>query len=72
MKFCISAIHLGRYRIDMLDDDNQIITGIDGGSAYVMMLLTKWMFEPEHAQYQRDQRASSNELGAPVIKELER
>lgn len=71
MKFCISKIHLGRYRIDWLDDNNQIVSSTDGGSALVMLMITDWIFMPEHAQYQRDQRKSSDELAAPIIKELE-
>lgn len=70
MKFCISKIHLGRYRVDMLNDDNQIIQGYDGGSAMVMIFLSQWLFEPEYQQYQRDQRASSDALGQVAIDDM--
>lgn len=70
MKFCITPIHLGRYTIEMLDNNNQIITGTDGGSALVMLMLSKWLFEPEHAQYQRDQTANSDMLGAAAIQDM--
>lgn len=70
MKFCISKIYLGRYRIDILDENNQIVSGTDGGSALVMVLLTKWLFEPEHLQYQKDQRTSSDALGRAVIDDI--
>lgn len=62
MKILISTIHLGRYRIDLLDDDDQISTSTDGGSALIMKLLTEFIFGPEHAQYERDQWASSEDL----------
>lgn len=67
MKFCISPIHLGRYRIDMLDDDNKIISGTDGSSAIVMVMLTKWLFEPEARQYKVDERANSDALAEATI-----
>lgn len=70
LKFCVSVIHLGRYKLEMLDEDNMVITGCDGGSAYIMLMLAKWLFEPEHAQYQRDQRANSNELGNNLIEDM--
>lgn len=67
MKFCISIIHLGRYKLEMLDNDYKIVWGADGGSAFIMVQLCKWMFEPEHMQYQRDQRASSDTIASEVI-----
>jgi hypothetical protein len=67
MKFCITKIHLGRYKIDMLDDNNQIVRGYDCGSAGVMVALTEWMFKDEALQYQHDQRRSSDELGDEAI-----
>lgn len=70
MKFCISRIYLGRYKLDMLDDNNQIVQGTDGGPAYIMIMLTKWLFEPEHTQYLKDQRASSNDLGNSVVEDM--
>ncbi len=70
MKFCISTIHLGRYRIEMLDDNNQVVTGTDGGSALIMLMLTKWLFEPEHRQYQQDQRENSDAIGGAVINDM--
>lgn len=70
MKFCISRIHLGRYRIDMLDDNNQIISGTDGSSAIVMVMLTKWLFEPEARQYKADERASSDALAKATIDDM--
>jgi hypothetical protein len=72
MKFCISPIHLGRYKIEFLDDNNQVVNGTDGGSALVMIMLTKWLFDPEHLQYQRDQRANSDELGNAIVDEMRR
>lgn len=72
MKFCISQIHLGRYKIEMLDENNQVVTGTDGGSALVMLMLTKWLFEPEHAQYQRDQRQNSDDIGKALIEDMKR
>lgn len=70
MKFCVSLIHLGRYKIDLLDDNDQIIVGHDGGSALVMLMLTEWLFRPEHNQYQRDQEANSDQLGEEAIKQI--
>lgn len=67
MKICISEIHLGRYRIDLLDENNQIINGTDGGSALIMCWLTDMIFKREHAQYLADQRRSSDDLGAAAI-----
>lgn len=67
MKLCISKIHLGRYRIEQLDNNNQVINGTDGGSALIMMWLTDWIFKQEHTQYLIDQRRSSDELGAEAI-----
>ncbi len=72
MKFCISKIHLGRYKIDMLDENNQIVSGMDGGSALVMTLLTEWLFVPEHHQYMKDQRASSDALADEAIGNMKR
>jgi hypothetical protein len=63
MKMCISIIHLGRYKIDMLDDDNQIVISYDCGLAGVLVALNNWLFVPEHVAYQGDQRRSSNQLG---------
>ena len=70
MKLCISKIHLGRYRIEWLDDDHQILSGTDGGLALVYMCLTDWLARPEHAQYEFDQRKSSDELGKEAIQSL--
>lgn len=70
MKFCITPIHLGRYKIEMLDENNQIISGTDGGSVLVMLMLSKWLFEPEYQQYQRDQRANSDALGQAAITDM--
>jgi hypothetical protein len=67
MKLCISKIHLGRYRIEMLDENNQVTQGTDGGSALIMVWLTNWIFEEEARQYQIDQRRSSDEIGAEAI-----
>ena len=70
MKICISEIHLGRYRIDILDENNQVISGTDGGSALIMMWLTDWIFKREHIQYMQDQRRSSDDIGAAAIKDI--
>ncbi len=70
MKMCISIIHLGRYKIDMLDDSNQIVRGYDCGLAGVLVALNNWLFVPEHIAYQSDQRKSSNELGNEVMKNM--
>lgn len=70
MKLCISKIHLGRYRLEILDDNNQVVNGTDGGSALIMMWVTDWIFKDEHAQYQIDQRRSSDEIGAAAIEDL--
>lgn len=67
MKFCVSVIHLGRYKIEMLDENNKVLNGFDGGSALIMLMLAKWLFEPEHMQYQRDQKANSDQLGEEAI-----
>jgi|HubBroStandDraft_6_1064221.scaffolds.fasta_scaffold02348_7 hypothetical protein len=72
MKFCISIIHLGRYKLEILDNNYQIVWGADGGSAFIMVQLCKWIFEPEHAQYQRDQRASSDKIAETVIGDMRR
>lgn len=70
MKMCISIIHLGRYKIDMLDDDNQIVRGYDCGLAGLMVALNNWIFIPEHVQYLRDQKASSNDLSRVLIDDM--
>jgi hypothetical protein len=70
MKLCITKIHLGRYKIDMLDDANQITSGFDCGSAGVIVALTEWIFRDEALQYQRDQRKSSDELGREAIQKM--
>jgi|HubBroStandDraft_3_1064219.scaffolds.fasta_scaffold00002_71 hypothetical protein len=70
MKMCISIIHLGRYKIDMLDDDNKIVRGYDCGLAGVLVALNNWIFVPEHVAYQADQRKSSDELGREAILKL--
>jgi hypothetical protein len=70
MKLCITKIHLGRYKIDMLDENNQILSGYDCGSAGVMVALNNWMFVPEHLQYMADQRKSSAELGEEAIRQI--
>jgi len=70
MKVCISIIHLGRYRIEMLDDDNQVVNGTDGGSALIISMLADWIFKPEAAQYQRDQQANSRAIGDAIIADM--
>ena len=70
MKFCISTIHLGRYKIEMLDKNNQVLFGTDGSSAIVMLMLTKWLFEPEAQQYKRDERASSDALTNSLVEDM--
>lgn len=70
MKMCISIIHLGRYKIDMLNDDNQIIRGYDCGLAGLMVALNNWIFVPEHVAYQGHQRRSSNDLGNEVMRNM--
>lgn len=71
MKFCITPIHLGRYKIEMISEEtNQVVTGTDGGSALVMLMLSKWLFEPEHIQYQRDQRTNSDAIGNALIEDM--
>ena len=70
MKLCISKIHLGRYKIDMLDENNQITNGWDCGSAGIMVALTEWIFREEALQYQRDQRKSSNDLGNEAMHKM--
>lgn len=71
MKLCISIIHLGRYKIEMLDDDNQVLRGYDCGLAGIMVALNNWLFVPEHIGYQADQRKSSDQLGTETIKRLQ-
>lgn len=70
MKLCISKIHLGRYKIDMLDDNNQIVRGYDCGLAGLMVALNGWIFVEEHLAYQRDQKASSNQLADESIRRM--
>lgn len=70
MKFCISIIHLGRYKIDMLDENNQIMRGYDCGLAGVLVALNNWLFVPEHIAYQGDQRRSSEQLASEVTPKL--
>ncbi len=70
MKMCISIIHLGRYKIDMLDENNQIVRGYDCGLAGVLVALNNWLFVPEHIAYQGDQRKSSDQLGAEAIRRM--
>jgi|SRR5689334_4721795 len=67
MKLCISKIHLGRYRIEVLDDNNQVVSGTDGGLALVMMWISDWVAKDEHLQYLSDQRKSSDEIGAAAV-----
>lgn len=69
-RFCISVIHLGRYKLEMLDQDYKIVWGADGGSAFIMVQLCKWLFEPEHQQYLKDQRASSDKIASEVIDDM--
>ncbi len=70
MKMCISIIHLGRYKIDMLDENNQIVRGYDCGLAGVLVALNNWLFVPEHVAYQGDQRKSSDQLGQEAIQRM--
>ena len=70
MKMCITKIHLGRYKIDMLDDNNQILRGYDCGLAGIMVALNNWIFVEEHVAYQGDQRKSSNDLGNEAIRNM--
>jgi hypothetical protein len=70
MKMCISIIHLGRYKIDILDDDNQIVRSYDCGLAGVLVALNNWIFVPEHIAYQGDQRKSSDQLGQEAIQKM--
>lgn len=68
MKLCISIIHVGRYKIDMLGDSNQIVRGYDCGLAGVLVALNNWLFVPEHIGYQRDQRTLSDHLAEESIR----
>lgn len=70
MKLCISKIHLGRYRIEILDENNQVLNGTDGGLALIMMWIGKYFAAPEHQQYQLDQRKSSDEIGVDAINSI--
>lgn len=70
MKLRISIIHLGRYKIDMLDDSNQIVRGYDCGLAGVLVALNNWLFVPEHIAYQGDQRRSSDQLELEILAEM--
>lgn len=65
----ISPIYLGRYRIEVVNDKDEY-TCVDGGSAYVMMLLTDMIFKPEHRQYMADQRASSDQLAIEALERM--
>lgn len=65
----ISRIHLGRYRIEMINDDGEYHC-VDGGSAYVMMFITEQIFKPEHRQYIADQRKSSDNLGQEALEKM--
>ena len=69
-KLCITKIHLGRYRLDMLDNDNQIIQGYDCGLAGILVALNNWLFIPEHLAYPGDQRKSSDQLGDEAIAKM--
>lgn len=69
-KLCISEIHLGRYCLEFLDENNQVTAATDGGSALIMMWLTDWIFKREHTQYIKDQRKSSDEIGAAAIMDI--
>ncbi len=71
MKLQIERIHLGRYWVTIFDGD-QIISRVDGGSAYVMMVLTQLIFEPEHRQYILDQRKSSDQLAEEALSRLKK
>ena len=53
-----------------MNEDNQVTAGFDGGSALVMVMLTGWLFEPEHIQYMKDQQTSSDELGESFVKRM--
>lgn len=70
MKMCITKIHLGRYKIDMLDDNNQILSGYDCGLAGIMVALNNWIFVEEHVAYQGDQRKSSDQLGDEAMRKM--
>lgn len=66
----ISPIHLGRYKIEIVEDNDEYHC-VDGGSAYVMMFITERIFKAEHAQYMRDQRASSDAIARETLKRFE-
>lgn len=70
--FSITRIHLGRYRLEFLDGAGQVISGTDGGSALVMLMLSKWLFEPEHTQYLKDQKVNSDEIGSTMIEDIKK
>lgn len=71
MRMQISKLHLGRYRLDMIDDDTgQIMRGYDCGSAGIIIALTEWIFRDEAAQYQRDQKSSSDQIGRTIIDDM--
>ena len=72
MKMCITKIHLGRYKIDMLDDNNQIACGIDCGLAGIMVALNNWIFIEELVAYQGDQRKSSNQHSTKICNSRKR
>ena len=70
MKLCISTIHLGRYRLEMLDENNMVLQGFEGGSAFIMIMLTRMIFEPENRQYEADQRKSSDALADETLAKM--
>lgn len=65
----ITPIHLGRYKIEIVNDNGEYAC-VDGGSAYVMMFLSQHIFMPEHAQYVKNQRESSNILSEEQVKRI--
>lgn len=65
----ISPIHLGRYKIEVVDDLGEYYC-TDGGSAYVMMFITEQIFKPEHRQYIADQRKSSDDINQEALQKM--
>lgn len=79
----ISILYLGRYRIDLYDTDHVDkiqrhgavsktgwLGSFDCGSAGLMAYLSKTIFEPEHQQYLKDQKANSDAIGDAVIADM--
>lgn len=70
MKYVIEPLYLGRYNFRVFNDNGEQVSCADGGSAFIMVMLTRLIFEREHSQYILDQRTNSDAIGASLIEDM--